>query len=93
MDKIRRANFIIKGYVQGVGFRYFVMQEARLLGLKGTVRNLPSGEVEVIAEGEELILKQLLISLKKGPPLARVSGIQETWNDVNPYYQDFKIEH
>ena len=48
-----RAQIVVKGIVQGVGFRYFVVREAEALGLAGWVRNLPDGRVELIAEGVE----------------------------------------
>jgi acylphosphatase len=63
--------------VQGVGFRYFVQREAASLGLKGWVRNLDSGEVEVYATGTDDELKRLAAALHKGPAMASVRGVEE----------------
>ena len=62
----------VAGRVQGVGFRWFVREEARRLGLAGWVRNLASGEVEVLAEGPPADVASLAQLLAKGPPGARV---------------------
>jgi len=61
------VKIIINGFVQGVGFRWFVEKTARGLGLKGYVRNLPSGSVEIRAKGSEEQIKNLLSSLYEGP--------------------------
>lgn len=60
--------FTVTGYVQGVGYRWYTMREARALGLAGWVRNLNDGSVEVWAEGPEHLLDKLEESLKMGPP-------------------------
>ena len=56
----------IKGYVQGVGFRYRVKQKALSLNLRGYVKNLPEGSVEIVVEGEENQVKELVVWCKKG---------------------------
>ena len=58
--------YLVKGRVQGVGFRWFVHREAAALGLKGSVRNTESGHVEVVASGPEEDLKQLRRALERG---------------------------
>jgi acylphosphatase len=68
--------FLVSGVVQGVGFRYFVLREAEGLGLAGWARNLPDGRVEVVAEGDEAALGKLEQSLRRGPSLSRVSGVE-----------------
>ncbi len=79
--------FLVAGRVQGVGFRYFVLREAQALGLSGWVRNLPGGEVEVLAVGDEAPLATLEGRLWQGPPHARVrevrvgEGEAVGWND------------
>jgi acylphosphatase len=72
---------LVKGVVQGVGFRFFVQREARRLALSGWVRNLPGGEVEVEATGESDALKSLVVSLEKGPALARVDHVAVDWRE------------
>ncbi|GBD33363.1 MAG: hypothetical protein KatS3mg081_0449 [Gemmatimonadales bacterium] len=72
------ARWVIYGLVQGVGFRWFVKRRADRLGLKGWVRNLPGGQVEVVAEGPEETLRELEEILKKGPPAARVDRVERS---------------
>jgi acylphosphatase len=69
--------WVISGLVQGVGFRWYVKRRADRLGLKGWVKNLPTGQVEVVAEGPEEALRQLEEFLHKGPPAARVDGVEK----------------
>ena len=66
----------VTGVVQGVGFRWFVREKARRLGLSGWVRNLPDGSVEVVASGEQGQIDLLMGELKKGPEGAVVDQIQ-----------------
>ena len=56
------ADIIVKGIVQGVGFRWFVEREAKMFGLMGYVKNLHSGEVEIVVEGEDDFIKELIIT-------------------------------
>ena len=63
-------HYIVKGRVQGVGFRYFTHRVARELGVRGRVKNLPNGTVEVYAEGDEDPMEQFLTGIKKGHPWA-----------------------
>jgi acylphosphatase len=67
--------FEVQGRVQGVGFRWFVRERARALGLAGWVRNLPSGSVELVAAGEMEALQRLDAALRAGPPGARVDDV------------------
>jgi len=71
---------IVSGRVQGVGFRYFVEVEASRLGLKGWVRNLRGGQVEVLATGEEASIGSFLASLRSGPPMSHVTDVEVDWN-------------
>ena len=68
--------FLVRGRVQGVGFRYFVIREASRLSLVGWTRNLPDGAVEVLAGGAEASLDSLERRLGEGPPAARVTGVE-----------------
>jgi acylphosphatase len=67
----------VTGIVQGVGFRWFVRERARRLGLAGWVRNLSDGSVEVAASGDPHQLELLRGELRRGPNGAHVDGIQE----------------
>jgi acylphosphatase len=82
---------IIRGRVQGVGFRYFVMRRAGNLGLHGWVRNRPDGSVEVTAEGDETSLARLRQVLECGPSSARIDDIEEEWSEGPPRFQAFEI--
>ncbi len=66
---------IVRGRVQGVGFRFFAERSARELGVRGWVRNLPDGSVESMAEGNEAAVAAYVARLEQGPPGARVNGV------------------
>ena len=69
--------FVVTGRVQGVGYRYFVIQAVKDLDLRGWVRNLPDGSVEVCAEGSEEELGLIVTRLRQGPALSRVDSVRE----------------
>lgn len=71
------CHYLVKGRVQGVGFRWFVQREAFELGLRGWVRNTADGDVEVLAAGTEEQLRKLNASLKRGSRGSRVDGIEQ----------------
>ena len=71
-----RCHAIVSGNVQGVGFRWFVRERARALGLAGRVRNRSDGTVEVEAEGDAPAITTLIDHLRAGPSAARVSGVE-----------------
>jgi acylphosphatase len=75
---MQARRYIVRGRVQGVGFRWFVDFEARQLGLAGWVRNLPDGTVEALAMGTEEQLAALYQKLRKGPRAARVDEVLES---------------
>lgn len=84
---------IVRGVVQGVGFRYFVYQQATGLGLTGWTRNLPDGSVEVLAEGDSSILEQLVNEIKVGPRHAHVSAMEiEKTTDPGGQFDSFEIK-
>jgi acylphosphatase len=67
--------YVISGRVQGVGFRYFAESAAAREGLNGSVRNLPDGRVEAIAEGEAESIERFERAIRHGPPGARVDHV------------------
>lgn len=83
----------VKGIVQGVGLRFSTQYKAQSLGLKGYVKNLPEGDVEIEAQGEKENLKELLLWLKSNPGSAQVLSIEEKWYKDSIKYNDFKIEY
>ena len=68
--------WIVRGLVQGVGFRWFVGREAERLGLRGFVRNLSDGTVEVVSQGPDTALDAMERHLSRGPSHARVDGVE-----------------
>lgn len=75
----QRIRVVVEGHVQGVGFRYFTMDQARRLGLSGWVRNLPSGAVEAEAEGPRKDLLAFLEALTEGPAGSAVRRVRPEW--------------
>jgi acylphosphatase len=80
------------GRVQGVGFRYSAIHEARRLGIRGTVANQPDGSVEVVAEGEADRLDRMAAWLRKGPPGAHVRDLRFEWIPYTGRYTDFEVQ-
>lgn len=76
-EEMAREAFIIRGRVQGVGFRWWTRREAVRLGVVGSVRNLPDGTVSVRAVATPAVLERFRGVLSSGPPLARVDRIVE----------------
>jgi acylphosphatase len=71
------CHYLVKGRVQGVGFRWFVQREAAELGLRGWVRNTDDGHVEIVAAGEPDVLAELRAELRKGSRGSRVDAVLE----------------
>jgi acylphosphatase len=88
----RARLYLISGRVQGVGFRFFAENEANQLGLRGYVRNLSTGNVEVYATGEASALEEFKGRLARGPLGARVTRIEESEDEVDRRYSRFVIE-
>ena len=74
---MRRVRLLISGRVQGVGYRWFAREQARELGIRGWVRNLPDGNVEVAAEADAEPLARFVDRLRSGPPGANVAAVRE----------------
>lgn len=87
-----RLHAVVRGRVQGVGFRWFVRETATALGLAGTVRNRADGTVEVDAEGDDAAIAELRRELVKGPRGAAVSAVDEIAPGAAPLERPFSIE-
>ena len=87
-----RVRLIISGRVQGVGFRFSAYDKAMELALAGFVRNLYSGEVEIVAEGPREKLKMLAAWAHLGPPSAHVIDVVEEWLDFTGEFAEFRIQ-
>jgi len=70
-------SYLVRGRVQGVGFRWYVMRTAGRLGLEGFARNLPDGTVEVVARGTREAMNELEQALNRGPATARVDSVEK----------------
>jgi acylphosphatase len=86
-----RLHAIVEGHVQGVGFRYYVSEQALRLGLTGWVRNRYDGQVEVVAEGAQAGLQELLKYLQRGPSGAYVSNTIEEWAPASGEFRRFSV--
>ena len=94
MADMARLSVTVYGRVQGVYFRYFVLNRARGLGLKGYVRNIGHGDaVEIQAEGEKPQLSKLVEQVKTGPPGAQVKRVETDWSDYSEQFTEFKIRY
>ena len=90
----RRIHAIVHGRVQGVNFRWNTRQRANELDLTGWVRNLPDGDrVEVVAEGAEERLRELVQFLHAGPPSACVDDVDIEWHDAKNEFHRFSIRY
>lgn len=87
-----RAKFTVRGTVQGVGFRLFVLQKAQECRLRGYTQNLPNGEVEVIVEGDKLFVGDLERSLHKGPLKAKVKEVVAVYSEPQGKFRTFEIK-
>src|SRR5258707_14564425 len=84
--------FVVRGRVQGVGFRWFVEREAHILGISGWVRNNHDGSVEVLAQGTRDQLSGLRGRLREGPRAARVDAVEESEAQPKEGLSSFRIE-
>lgn len=76
-DAPQRLSAVVRGDVQGVGFRYFVLDTVSGTRLSGWVRNVADGSLECVAEGPEPELRRLLAALRRGPAGARIESVEE----------------
>ena len=87
----KQIHLLLRGRVQGVGFRFFVRDCARQLGLTGWVRNLADNRVEAVASGEQQRLQQFVELCKTGPPAAVVQDMTIAWQDTSEGFANFTI--
>ena len=87
-----RAEIVVNGLVQGVGFRYFVMREAKKLGLNGFVKNLYTGEVLTVVEGEKAIVKEMINKLRVGSIHASVINCKVDWQEPKNEFTEFEVK-
>ncbi len=87
----QRIELRVSGHVQGVYYRSAATEQARVLGLRGVVRNLPSGEVELIAEGPPPELQQLIAWCHLGPPAAQVGQVTVRFVEPTDEFVDFRV--
>jgi len=83
---VNPRRLVIEGRVHGVGYRDWMVREAARLGLDGWVRNRPDGRVEAVLAGPEPAVAELLSLARRGPTLARVDAVEETFweGEVGP---------
>jgi len=89
---VQARRFLVRGRVQGVGFRWFVEREAHILGIAGWVRNNHDGSVEVLAQGTRDQLSGLHSRLREGPRAARVDNVEVSEENPAVGLSSFRIE-
>jgi acylphosphatase len=88
---MERLHAVVRGSVQGVGFRYFIQRKAQELGLRGWVRNNDDGTVELVAEGSRSELERLRMAAEEGPRMARVQHLEVQWSPATGGLGDFDL--
>lgn len=91
MTGSERLEATVRGRVQGVGFRFFVIREAMDLDLTGWVANGPDGSVRCVAEGPRPRLEALLGLLRAGPSSAHIERVDVTWGPASGAFNSFEI--
>jgi len=89
--RIEELHAYVYGQVQGVGYRYFVVQKAHTLALRGYARNASDGSVEVLAQGPRPALEHLLLYLRQGPSAAQVRDVRVTWDVPTEHLSGFHV--
>jgi|UPI0003A63C6A acylphosphatase len=92
MGKPVHAEIVLRGVVQGVGFRWFAVRKAREMGIKGFVKNQGWDEVFCVAEGEEGLVNDFIEQLRIGPRLSHVTSVVVQKSDKLVGYRSFEIE-
>lgn len=87
----KRVYLIITGDVTGVGYRYWARKNAQALGLSGYVRNVETGKVEAVFEGEEETVKEMVERCRKGPEVSWVTKLDEKWGETTGEFKGFEV--
>lgn len=90
-DEVVRLHVWVKGRVQGVGFRAFVIENALAIGVTGWTRNVGYDTVESVAEGPRRKVEQFLQAVKAGPPASRVDRALEEWESPTGEFASFTV--
>ena len=90
---MKRAHIWVSGLVRGVGYRSYTRKYAAELELKGFVKNLRDGRVEIVVEGYDPQIKTFLQILRKGPWGAKVKDIEVDWGEPTNEYEEFVVEN
>jgi acylphosphatase len=90
---MKRVHINASGVVQGVYFRQNTLAKARELGLRGFVRNLPDGRVEIVCEGSQEGIDNMIAWCRKGPREARVQSLDIQWGEFEDEFKDFRITY
>ena len=87
----KRAHLLISGNVQGVFYRSFVKSQGKLYGVSGWVRNTADGRVEVVLEGEDYKIEDMIDACRKGPPSAQIGNVDVEWQKFRGTEEGFEI--
>jgi len=90
---MKAKRLLIRGIVQGVGFRFFAERTARHLGLCGYVRNLLDGRVEVVTAGPDEAIETFIAQIRQGPAAGRVDDVEITDTSLEEGVRRFEIRH
>jgi acylphosphatase len=85
------SHIVVRGIVQGVGFRMYAQRQARMHGVAGYVRNLPDGDVEIVAQGEAEAVARLIDWARQGPPSAQVDNVAIQERPPSIEFHSFEI--
>ena len=90
---MKRLHIWVNGNVQGVYFRHNTARMAAVLDVRGWVRNLGDGRVEIVCEGDDEALEEMLDWSRHGPTGASVEGIEIEWEEYTGEFNGFRIDH
>jgi acylphosphatase len=91
-DKFKQIHAIAKGRVQRVGYRAFCVENATELGLIGYSQNLTNGDVLIVAEGPESVLREYVTLLRQGPRMSKVKEVEFRWEEAQQEFTGFEIK-